>query len=114
MVSKRYFINSKGLELFNIVVNDSVGNLQKYFILMVNWKYLGIGGQYFGMREEVLSQSENRTNCWIIGVLKHMPRIIGYIYRLINFRSSKILNQTILSPLDVLHMHIDTVVASRH
>ena len=29
-------------------------------------------------------------------------------------QSSKILNQTIRPPLDVLHMHIDTVVASHH
>ena len=68
MVSKRSFLNPKGLEFFKIVVNDFVENLQEYFILMVTCKLLGIGGQDVGMREEVLIQSENRTNCWILGV----------------------------------------------
>ena len=79
---------------------------------MVTWKYIEMGVQDFGMCEEVLSQNEKRTHIWILGVWIHMPNIIGSISCLIAFRSSKIVNQTILPPLDVLHIHIDTVVAS--
>ena len=79
---------------------------------MVTWNYIEIGAQDFGMSEEVLNQNENRTHFCILRVWIHMPNIIGSISCLIAFRSSKIVNQTILLPLDVLHIHIDTVVAS--
>ena len=81
---------------------------------MVTWKYLGIGGQDIGMREEALNQKKNRTNWWILGDLIHNPRIIGSISRLNDFRSPKIVDQNIRPSLYVLQIHIDTVVASCH
>ena len=96
-------------------------------LLMIMWKTfrkksywwlpgnrLELVAKMLGWEKKYLARSRTGQFFWIIGVWIHLSRIVGSIYRLIAFQSSEIVNQTIQPPLDVLRMHIDTVVASHH